>query len=120
MSAVLPSLLLALCLVSLPAQAQKNGPVTPTVPPPKLEPLPEIKAPPGAVDDLEPAVTIRRKGNDTLEEYRRGGKVYMIKVTPGNGLPPYYLIDQDGSGRFLARDAAGNPMAVPQWLLFEF
>ena len=92
----------------------------PNVPPPILEPLPEIKAPPGVQDEFEPAVTIRQKGKDTIEEYRRGGKVYMMKVIPGNGLPPYYLIDREGIGKFSPVDAQGNTLSGPQWLIFEF
>ena len=43
--------------------------------------------PPGFELDpaLEPQVTILKRGTDTVEEYRIGGKLYMVKVTPAHG-----------------------------------
>jgi hypothetical protein len=112
--------LAALWLGTASAQIARPASEKPDSPPPKLEPLPEIKAPPGAEDNFEPVVTIRQKGKDTVEEYRRGGKVYMVKVIPGNGLPPYYLVDREGTGKLSPVDAQGNTLSGPQWLLFEF
>jgi len=34
---------------------------------------------------LEPQVTIMKRGSDTVEEYRVGGKLYMLKVTRPRG-----------------------------------
>ena len=42
-------------------------------------------------------VKIIERGDETIEEYRLNGRVYMIKVTK-KGFPPYYLIDRDGDG----------------------
>ena len=53
--------------------------------PPQLEPLPEAPPPPAGVDlegADEPQVTIVKKGADTIEEYRIGGEMYMMKITP--------------------------------------
>ena len=47
-------------------------------------------------DDLEPQITITKRGNDQVEEHRVNGKLYMMKVTPNHGVP-YYLVDDDGS-----------------------
>jgi hypothetical protein len=68
--------------------------------PPTVDPLPEVPEPPPAVESgevMEPDITITRKGSKTIQEYRRSGKVYMIKVVPDIG-PPYYFIDTDGDG----------------------
>ena len=36
---------------------------------------------------------------DLVEEYRVGGLLRMVKITPSRGVP-YYLIDRNGDGRF--------------------
>jgi hypothetical protein len=65
--------------------------------PPDLEPLQEVPPPPvvqdGAAVD-EPEVTIIQKDGETIEEYRINGELYMMKITPKNGVP-YYLQKED-------------------------
>jgi hypothetical protein len=111
-SSLLAALLLAL---ALPAAAQAPAK-------PGLQPVPEPPPPPGFDLDpsLEPQVTILKRGTDTVEEYRIGGKLYMIKVTPAHGVP-YYLVDRDGYGNFVRDDAyAGNNVRPPMWVIFSF
>src|SRR5262245_10021264 len=60
---------------ALPADARSEAP-----PPPGLEPVPE----PAADPELEPQVTIKRKGGDTVEEARVNGRLVWIKVTPSH------------------------------------
>jgi len=63
--------------------------------PPKLEAVPEAPKPPMPVqsgETLEPDITIIRKGKKTIQEYRRGGRLYMIKVIPDVGPPTISLI----------------------------
>lgn len=43
-----------------------------------------------------PQVTVRKEGDQTIEEYRQGGRVYMVVVTPKNGVPQTYMVDQSG------------------------
>ena len=90
--------------------------------PPRLEPLPEPPPPPPgvAVDDLGPQVTITRRGEDKVEEYRVNGKLYMIKVTPARGVP-YYLVDREGDGKFTRDDTfTGNNIRPPMWVIFSW
>src|SRR5450759_3007429 len=57
--------------------------------PNNLEPLP----PPPVMDgtsDNEPEVTITKETEQTVEEYRAGGKLYMIKIIPKVGKPYYW------------------------------
>lgn len=84
---------------------------------PKLEPLPEPPAPPpGMMDDgFEPDVTIMKRGDDTVEEYRVKGRLYMVKVTPPHGVP-YYLVDTKGDG-VMVRQGASTNLSVPMWVL---
>ena len=50
----------------------------------------------------------------------QSGHLYMIKITPVTGAP-YYLLDEDGTGRMeYRRDAAGRDIRVPQWTLFSW
>jgi hypothetical protein len=88
---------------------------------PDLQPLPEPPPPPGVSDpELEPQVTIRKKEGDTIEEFRVGGRLVMIKVTPAHGVP-YILTDSKGDGSFTnRRDSLEVPPGVPMWVLFTF
>ncbi len=104
-----------LLLVTLTAYGQST-------PPPGLEPLPEPPAPPPGVGDedvTEPEITIQQQGEDTYEEYRLNGQLYMIRVTPKNGVP-YYLIDVAGSGNFARQDGLGADTRPPMWVIKRF
>jgi hypothetical protein len=105
--------LAALC-IALPAAAQ--------TPPPKLEPIPEPPPPPPGYEPdpaLEPQVTILRRGEDKVEEYRIRGRLYMVKVTPPHGRP-YYLIDSRGDGTFSRQESLDTGLRVPMWVIKEF
>lgn len=74
--------------------------LTPTEPD-RPEPIrDEAPIPPKARpdDDVVPGVTIRTEGGTRIEEYREGGRVYMVRVVPEVGIP-YSYIDTDGDGR---------------------
>src|SRR3990172_3028705 len=98
---------LLLC-AALPVAAQ-------TQPKPNLQPVPEPPPPPAGFEldpALEPQVTILKRGTDTVEEYRVGGRLYMIKVTPARGAP-YYMIDHKGDGRFSRQDSLDSGIRPP-------
>ena len=98
-------LIVLLMAVATPVAAQQA---------PKLEPIPE--PPPMPADSAqEPEVTILKRGQDTVQEYRIGGKLYMIKVTPPHGVP-YYLVDNEGNG-VMARQDVMPTLAVPMWVI---
>lgn len=59
------------------------------------QPLPRKVRPP---DEPPPDVTIREAGEYVVEEYRRNGKVWMVRYVPKEGVP-YTFIDSDGDGR---------------------
>ncbi len=108
-----PALLLA---ITLPVCAQTR--------PANLEPLPEPPPPPpGMIEDsaLEPQVTIKKRGEDRVEEYRMNGKLYMIKVTPSHGTP-YFLVDPKGDGGFVREDLGigDRGISVPMWIIKTF
>ncbi len=89
----------------------------------KLEDLPDAPPPPSVVDSgetLEPDITIINKEDETIEEYRINGSLYMIKVTPALG-PSYYLIDNDGDGMMETNmSEIYSDFVVPQWVIFSW
>ena len=92
--------------------------------PPKIPQtvVPQEPLPPKVQDEqLEPTVTIREEEDRRIEEYRLNGRIYMIKVTPKNGVPFYY-IDTDGDGQLeLDMDQqALNPVQPVHWKIKEW
>lgn len=90
-----------------------------TQPPTDLQPLPEPPPPPAGYKGDEPQVTIIKRGEDQVEEYRVNGKLYMVKVTPSHGVP-YYLVDSRGDGVFSRQESLDSGLRVPQWVLKRF
>ena len=90
--------------------------------PPALQPLPEPPPPPPGFEldpALEPQVTILKRGVDTVEEYRIGGRLYMVRVTPPHGRP-YYLIDHRGDGMFVRQESFDTGVRVPMWVIHSW
>ena len=91
--------------------------------PPRLEAVPEAPEPSLPVqsgETLEPDITIIRKGKNTVQEYRRGGRLYMIKVVPDIG-PPYYFIDNDGDGKMdVRRNDLDRGSDINMWKILEW
>ena len=101
-----------LAAVALNASAQSR--------PSNLQPLPEPPPPPRSLEDpLEPQVTITKRGEDKVEEFRMNGKLYKVKVTPPHGVP-YYLVDDRGDGAFSRHDIQDSGLRVPMWVIGTF
>jgi hypothetical protein len=109
-------LLVSLLFVATSALAQTGKPAD-------LQPLPAVPPPPPEIipfdSALEPQVTIRKREGDTIEEYRRDGRMYMIKVTPSHGVP-YYLVDTQGDGNFARLETLDDRTRVPMWIIKTF
>lgn len=93
-----------------------------TAHPAGLEPIPD-----GSPDALReqnvpaPEITIRQLGDQgSVEEYRAGGVLYMVRVNPAKGVS-YYLVDTDGDGDMETRynDLQSN-LVVPAWVLLRW
>ena len=88
-----------------------------------LAPVPEpptIPDPLKSGQAIEPQVTIIRKDDAIIEEYRLDGRLYMTKITPAAG-PAYYLVDRDGDGQMETRmSEIYDDFVVPQWVLFSW
>lgn len=111
--------LLVLCVLpALVMAADKPRPAD-------LQPLEEAQSPPNTLDNpnaddsvLEPQITIRKKGTETVEEYRINGELYMMKITPAHGVA-YYMHKEDQNGGWL-NDGPNKPLSVPKWVIFRF
>lgn len=106
-------LIMILTVLSLSVSAQTR--------PQNLEPVPDI--PPPAPPTLplapgqEPEVRIIQRERDKVEEYRIGGQLYMIKVTPPGGIP-YFLVDHFGDGNFARTTSTLDiGLRVPMWVI---
>ncbi len=90
-------------------------------PPPDLQPLP----PPPPFDanaqdaDQGPQVTITKQGEQTVEDYRAGGRLYMIKIPPKIG-KPYFLVDDLGDGKFSRQESLDSGVRPPRWVIRQF
>lgn len=114
MRALIAFLLIAL---TLPVYAEGAKPL-----PKDLQPIPEPPPAPAGMEldpAFEPQVTIKKQGEETVEEYRIGGRLYMLKVTPPHGVP-YYLVDSQGDGKFSRQEGLDSGVRVPQWVLMRF
>jgi hypothetical protein len=60
----------------------------------------------------------RQEGDDTVEEYRQNGHVWMLRIQPRNG-PVETFMDTTGNGR-LTRDPQQGPVAPVYFSLYEW
>jgi hypothetical protein len=109
---------LSLCLLLIPALCFADD-----VPPADLAPVPEPPEMPKKVQDdepMEPDITIIRKEKKTIQEFRKNGKLYMVKVIPDVG-PPYYFIDTNGDGKLdVRRNDMDKGLDINQWKILEW
>lgn len=109
-------LIVLLGIVSMAAIAASNGPADS-----------ETQATPIAFDSGadtsqptdEPQVTITRPKDAVVEEYRIGNNLYMIKIIPKVG-PPYYLVDDQGDGKFVRQESLDSGFRPPRWVIHRF
>ena len=43
-----------------------------------------------------PEVSVRQQGDNTVQEYRHNGQLYMVVVTPPSGIAQTYMVDPSG------------------------
>lgn len=109
-------LLLLLAIYSFNAHAEAP-PVVVQAPEPPVTVLPSD----GLEDDeLEPQVSIIKRDDAVVQEYRMNGTLYMVKVIPVVG-PAYYLIDSNGDGALnIQRNELDPGLVVPSWMIFRW
>ena len=47
-------------------------------------------------DQAPPEVRIRQEGDNSIQEYSRNGRVYMVVITPKSGITQTYMVDPQG------------------------
>ena len=106
---------------------QATAPPASSVPPPAATPktdlqpltLPAMKSGDSRMGRpaSAPEVQIRQQGENTVQEYSRNGRVYMVVVTPKHGLQQTYMVDPQG--RLV--DEHGQRRALPaQYKVLEW
>lgn len=106
--------LMATTLAMSAYAAEQPKDLQPVPPPPPLD-GPDTSP----EQELEAKVTITRQQDLTIEEYRVGGRLYMIKVIPKHG-KPYYLVDDRGDGKFSRQESLDSGVRPPRWVLKRF
>ncbi|WP_017925607.1 DUF2782 domain-containing protein [Thioalkalivibrio sp. HL-Eb18] len=123
-AAILAGLFLAPAL----AFAQQEREWDDAPPPPEMPDEAEVDPAPPVLDErareqrgLEEAdIVIIERDGETRREYRVGGQLVMVEVTPAVG-PSYYLIDSTGDGLLDRRQRELEPDFVPpSWVIFQW
>lgn len=70
-------------------------------------------------ESLEAEITIIKRNESIVEEFRHNGMLFMVKITPEHGYP-YYLIDSDGDGDLETRRSELAAPDVVQWRIFSW
>jgi len=121
-------LLLAVILTAFAASAIAQSTPRPRPPgttpleePPPLPPASSATGAPETIAEIESRAQVSRRveGDQTIEEYKVNGKLFMTRVTPKHGRA-YVMIDHRGDGTFTRMDTLEPGMRVPQWVIFEF
>ncbi|MEE9355975.1 MAG: DUF2782 domain-containing protein [Methylococcaceae bacterium] len=106
-------ILVMLTTISFVASAENPEPAAVPAPPKLPKPVEDG-------EKLEPDVTIIRKGDKNVQEYRINGELYMVKIVPDIG-PAYYLVDSNGDGNMdVRRSDLQDDLKIPRWVLFSW
>ncbi len=84
-----------------PAAASTSNPMT--------RPIPALPTMHDTRDSTMPTVSVRQDGDDSIQEYRQNGRLYMVIVTPKGGIPQTYMVDDRGR----LTDSNGAPPIRP-------
>jgi hypothetical protein len=79
--------------VSSPAELEPSRMPGKPIPMPKVAGVP---APRDAKGETPPDVSVRQQGDNTIQEYKQNGQVYMVVVTPKHGPQQIYRVDPNG------------------------
>lgn len=81
--------------VSSPAELEPSHLPGKPIPVPKVAGVPAPAAH-DANGQPPPDVKVRQEGENTIQEYRQNGRVYMVVVTPKHGPQQVYNVDENG------------------------
>lgn len=81
---------------------------------------PDLPPPVQSGEPMEPDVTIIRRGEETIQEYRINNRLVRVRIQPVIG-PAYYLVDTDGDGNLDTRRSDNERgMNVNRWEIFSW
>ena len=81
---------------------------------------PDLPPPIESGEPMEPDITIIRRGEETIHEYRINNRLVRVKIQPVIG-PAYYLEDRDGDGNLDTRRSDNERGSnINQWVLFSW
>ncbi len=73
-----------------------------------------------AVEVNPDGVTVKRQDSTLIEEYREGGRLEMIKITPESG-PAYFIEDRAGDGTMSPRESdMDSEFNIRTWKIGEW
>lgn len=110
-----PLSLLAVVLVFATSAAAELPPIPP---PPQVDTVP-LPPPLQSGTPLEPQVRILQTPKERVYEYRRNGRLVMVRVQPRFG-PPYYFVDSNGDGSLDYHPGEPVQADINQWILFTW
>ena len=103
---------------SVPANAPSAAPsAAPAVPAAESPGLPaDVQA---AAEATElPVITVRQQGSETVEEYRKRGKLYFVRVLSNQGPTRFYVDDRSAIPANIMQQLSG-PSGVVQPVYFK-
>jgi hypothetical protein len=86
-------------------------------PPVDTNPLPPEVQKAAEASEL-PVITVRAQGAETVEEYRKKGKLYFVRVLSSNSAPRYYVDDPQAVPSNIMQQMSG-PSGVVQPVYFK-
>jgi len=99
-----------------PAKAAADQPINSKAP--ALPAMQDKNGPRDARGEPPPQVTVHKQGEDTVQEYRRSGMLYMVVVTPKSGIPQTYMVDANGN--YHAQGGAREPVKPVMYKVMEW
>jgi hypothetical protein len=97
-----------------PGPKQSSIPLPSTSIPPSIAPAAR-----GDNGDQAPTVSVHTESNgDTVEEYRRGATLYMVRITPKNGVTQTFMVN-GGTGK-LIRDPRMGPVDPVYYTIYKW
>jgi len=99
-----------------PGEKPQSVPLPSTGIPPSVAPAARQKD--GNGDSTN--VSVRTDANgDTIEEYRRSGSVYMVRVTPKHGVTQTYMVNNNSNGS-LMHDPKQGPVSPVYYDIYKW
>ncbi len=99
-----------------PAPASKSSAPTADTSAPMSQSPSSAQPPRDARGDAPPQVSVRKQGDNTVQEYRRSGQLYMVVVTSKAGISQTYMVDQKGAWT----NQAGEPVKPVMYKVMEW